>query len=257
MFSVRILSSSDSQQPSQLCFCKNPNIQVVAKHITQRITVKIKLSEKNKAFTVASILNKVRENALSSSKSSNKTVKNKAAAFKDSVPAKDFNVAHKADNHEDSSSFNDEQPQSLSKLPVKVSHKSPAKHVKAGDQKHWFCSKKSFDNEVDKDTCKSQHLLEQVACSPSKKGFIANIALVDMHSLIEKLISRVYYVQPTEFEKPNVNNIVEAFNKKDVCDTKFINLACQLRDDKLDDEERGNLICLANTKIFVTKIIKL
>ncbi len=66
---------------------------------------------------------------------------------------------------------------------------------------------------------------EQIACSPSKKGFIANIALIDMHSLIEKLISRVHYIQPTEFEKLNVNDMVEAFSEKDVHGTKFVNLA--------------------------------
>jgi hypothetical protein len=99
--------------------------------------------------------------------------------------------------------------------------------------------------------------LEQVARLPSKKGFIANIALVDMHSLIEKLISRVYYVQPIKFKELNVNDMVEALNKKDIRGTKFINLACQLRDDKLNDKKQDNLICLANTKIFVTKIIKL
>jgi hypothetical protein len=82
-----------------------------------------------------------------------------------------------------------------------------------------------------------QRLLEQVTYLPSKKGFIANIILVDMHLLIEKLISRVYYIRPIEFEKLNVNNIVEAFSEKDVHSTKFINLACQLRDNKLDDEK--------------------
>ncbi len=81
------------------------------------------------------MLEKVRKSALSSSKSSDKTVKNKAAAFEDFNPAKDFN-ARKADDYEDSSSFKDKQPQSPSILQVKVSHKSPAKHVKAGDQKH-------------------------------------------------------------------------------------------------------------------------
>jgi hypothetical protein len=78
-----------------------------------------------------------------------------------------------------------------------------------------------------------------------------------MHSLIEKLISRVYFVQPTESKELNVNDIVEAFSEKDVCGTKFINLARQLRDDELDNEERGNLIRLANTKISVTKMIEL
>ncbi len=97
---------------------------------------------------------------------------------------------------------------------------------------------------------------EQITRLPSKKGFIANTALVDMHSLIEKLI-RVHFVQPTEFEEPNVNDMVEALSEKDVRGTKFINLARQLRDDELDNEERGNLICLANTKISVTKMIKL
>jgi phage-related tail fiber protein len=87
------------------------DIQVVAEHITRRITVKIESSEnlqKKKASTVASVLEKVRESALSSSKSSDKTVKNKAAASEDSAPAKDFS-ARKADDHEDSSSFEDEQ----------------------------------------------------------------------------------------------------------------------------------------------------
>ncbi len=98
---------------------------------------------------------------------------------------------------------------------------------------------------------------EQIARSPSKKGSIANTALVDMHSLIEKLISKVHFVQPTKSEEPNVNDMVEALSEKDVRGTKFINLARQLRDDELDDEERGNLIHLANTKIFVTKMIKL
>ncbi len=79
------------------------------------------------------MFNKVKENALSSLKSSNKTVKNKAATFKDSAPAKDFNAAHKADNHKDSSFSNNEQPQSLLKLLVKVSYKSPAKHAKIRD----------------------------------------------------------------------------------------------------------------------------
>jgi hypothetical protein len=64
-------------------------------------------------------------------------------------------------------------------------------------------------------------------------------------------------VQPTEFKKFNVNDMVEALNKKDIRSTKFINLARQLKDNELDNEERGNLICLANTKISVTKIIKL
>jgi deoxycytidylate deaminase len=58
-----------------------------------------------------------------------------------------------------------------------------------------------------------------------------------MHLLIEKLINRVYYVQPTESEEPNINDMVEAFNKKDICSTKFINLAHQLRDNELDDEK--------------------
>jgi hypothetical protein len=114
------------------------DIQVVAEHITWRITVKIESSEnlqKKKASTVASVLEKVRESALSSLKSSDKTIKNKAAAFEDSAPAKDFN-ARKADNHKDSSSFEDEQPQSSLRLQVKVSHKSPAKRAKAGDQEH-------------------------------------------------------------------------------------------------------------------------
>jgi hypothetical protein len=114
------------------------NIQVVAEHITRRITVKIESSEnlqKKKASTVASMLEKVRESALSSSKSSNKTVKNKTAAFEDSAPAKDFS-ARKADDHEDSSSFKDEQPQSPLRSQAKVSHKSPAKRAKAGDQEH-------------------------------------------------------------------------------------------------------------------------
>ncbi len=159
------------------------------------------------------MLEKVRESALSSSKSSNKTVKNKTAAFKDFAPAKNFS-ARKADDHEDSSSSKDEQPQSPLRSQAKVSHKSPAKRVKAEDQKHWSRSKKSSDDEVDEDICKSQRLKEQIACSPSKKGSIANIALVDMHLLIEKLISRVYFVQPTESEEPNVNNMVEALSKE-------------------------------------------
>jgi hypothetical protein len=111
------------------------NIQVVTEHITRRITVKIESSEnlqKKKASTVASVLKKVRESALSSLKSSNKTVKNKAAAFEDSAPAKNFS-ARKADDHEDSSSSEDEQPQSPLRSQVKVSHKSPAKRAKAGD----------------------------------------------------------------------------------------------------------------------------
>jgi hypothetical protein len=78
-----------------------------------------------------------------------------------------------------------------------------------------------------------------------------------MHLLIKRLISRVYYVQPTESKELNVNNMVEALSKKDICSTKFINLTRQLRDNKLDDEKRDNLIRLANTKIFVTKMIKL
>ncbi len=235
------------------------DIQVVVEHITRRITVKIESSEnlqKKKASTVANVLEKVRESALSSLKSSDKTVKNKAAAFEDSAPAKNFNAC-KADDHEDSSSSEDEQPQSPLRLQAKVSHKSPAKRAKAGDQKHWSRPKKSSDDEVDEDIHKSQRLKEQIACSPSKKGFIANTALVDMHSLIEKLISRVHFVQPTESEEPNVNNMVEALSEKDIRSTKFINLARQLRDDELDDEEQGNLIRLANTKISVTKMIKL
>jgi hypothetical protein len=100
-------------------------------------------------------------------------------------------------------------------------------------------------------------LKEQIACSLSKKGSIANIALVDMHSLIEKLISRVHFVQPTESKELNVNDMVEALSEKDVRGTKFINLARQLRDNELDDEEQGNLIRLANTKISVTKMIEL
>jgi hypothetical protein len=78
------------------------------------------------------MLEKVRESALSSLKSSDKTVKNKAAASKDFAPAKDFS-ARKADDYEDSSSSKDEQPQSPLRLQAKVSHKSPVKHVKAGD----------------------------------------------------------------------------------------------------------------------------
>jgi hypothetical protein len=46
---------------------------------------------------------------LSSLKSSNKTIKNKTTTFKNFTPVKDFN-AHKADNHKNSSSFEDEQP---------------------------------------------------------------------------------------------------------------------------------------------------
>jgi hypothetical protein len=94
-----------------------------------------------------------------------------------------------------------------------------------------------FNDKVDKDTYKSQRLKEQVACLPSKKGFIANIALVDMHLLIKKLISRVHYVQPIESKKLNINDIIKAFNKKDICNTKFINFACQLKDDKLNDKK--------------------
>jgi hypothetical protein len=197
--------------------------------------------QKKKASTVASVLEKVRESALSSSKSSDKTVKNKAAAFKDSAPAKDLS-ARKADDHKDSSSSKDEQPQSPLRSQAKVSHKSPAKRAKAGDQKYWSHPKKSSNDEVDENIHKSQRLKEQIACSPSKKGSIANTALVDMHLLIEKLINRVHFVQPTEFEEPNVNDIVEALSEKDVCGTKFINLARQLRDNELDDEEQDNLI---------------
>jgi hypothetical protein len=131
------------------------------------------------------MLDKVRENALSSSKSSDKTVKNKAATFKNSASAKNFSAAYKADDHKDSFSSNNKQLQSL----------------------------------------------------PSKKGFIVNIALVNMHSFIEKLISKVYYVQPTESEKLNINDMVEALSKKDVRSTKFINLARQLKDNELDDEK--------------------
>jgi hypothetical protein len=111
------------------------------------------------------VLEKVRESALSSLKSSNKTVKNKAAAFKDFAPAKDFN-ARKADDHEDSSSSEDEQPQSLLRLQAKVSYKLPAKCAKVGDQEHWSRPKKSSDDEVDKDIRKSQRLKEQIARSP-------------------------------------------------------------------------------------------
>jgi hypothetical protein len=52
------------------------------------------------------MLEKVRESALSSSKISNKTVKNKATAFKDFV--KNFN-ARKVNDHKDSFSSEDEQ----------------------------------------------------------------------------------------------------------------------------------------------------
>jgi hypothetical protein len=52
------------------------------------------------------MLNKVKESTLSFSKSSNKTVKNKAAAFEDSAPVKNFNAACKADDYEDRFSFN-------------------------------------------------------------------------------------------------------------------------------------------------------
>jgi hypothetical protein len=48
--------------------------------------------QKKKNSTVASMLEKVRESALSSLKSSNKIVKNKAAAFKDFTLVKDFIV---------------------------------------------------------------------------------------------------------------------------------------------------------------------
>ncbi len=82
------------------------------------------------------MFNKIKKNALSSSKSSNKTVKNKAAAFKDSALVKDFSAAHKADDYENSFSSNDEQLQSLIRSLVKVSHKSPAKRVKTEDQKY-------------------------------------------------------------------------------------------------------------------------
>jgi hypothetical protein len=51
--------------------------------------------------------------------------------------------------------------------------------------------------------------------------------------------------------------MVKAFSEKDVRSTKFINLTCQLKNNELDDKEQGNLICLTNTKIFVTKIIEL
>ncbi len=200
------------------------------------------------------MLKKVRKSALSSLKSNNKTVKNKTAAFKDSAPVKDFSN-RKADDHKDSSSSEDEQPQSSLRSQVKVSHKSSAKCVKAGDQKHWFRLKKSLNDEIDEDICKLKRLKEQIACLPNKKGFIANIALVDMHSLIEKLISRVHYMQPTKFKELNVNDMIEAFNKKDIYSTKFINLACQFRDNELDNKKQDNLICLANTKISVTKII--
>jgi hypothetical protein len=64
-------------------------------------------------------------------------------------------------------------------------------------------------------------------------------------------------VQSTKFKKFNINDMVKAFNKKDICSIKFINLARQLRDNKLNDEKQGNLICLANIKICITKIIKL
>ncbi len=129
-------------------------------------------------------------------------------------------------------------------MQVKVSYKSPAKRAKAGDQKHWFRLKKLFNNEINKNIHKLQCLKEQITCSPSKKGFITNIALVDIHLLIEKLINKVHYMQPIKSEELNVNDIVE-------------DLAHQLRDNELDNEERDNLICLTNIKIFVTKIIKL
>jgi hypothetical protein len=54
-------------------------------------------------------LTRLKKNALSSLKSSNKTVKNKAAAFKDFAPVKDFNITYKADNYKDSFFSNNEQ----------------------------------------------------------------------------------------------------------------------------------------------------
>jgi hypothetical protein len=61
------------------------------------------------------MLNKVRKSALSSLKSSNKTVKNKATAFKDFALTKDFNITCKANNYKNRPFFNNEQLQSLSR----------------------------------------------------------------------------------------------------------------------------------------------
>jgi hypothetical protein len=55
------------------------------------------------------VLEKVKESALSSLKSNNKIIKNKATTFKDFAPAKNFS-AHKVDDYEASSSFEDKQP---------------------------------------------------------------------------------------------------------------------------------------------------
>jgi uncharacterized membrane protein YvbJ len=113
-----LLSDKNSQDISKLATIiddnndnvKEDNIQIVIKHITWHITVKIELLEnlqKKKTFIVANMLNKVRKNALSFLKSSDKIVKNKAAAFKNFV--KDFSTACKANNYENSFFFNDEQ----------------------------------------------------------------------------------------------------------------------------------------------------
>lgn len=61
-------------------------------------------------------------------------------------------------------------------------------------------------------------------------------------------------MQPSDSKESQTSNMVD---EKDVCNKKFLTLTCQLRDKKLINEERSNLIRLANTKISVTKIIEL
>jgi hypothetical protein len=67
-----------------------------------------------------------------------------------------------------------------------------------------------------------------------------------MHLLIKKLINKVYYIQPTKSEKLNINDIVEAFNQKDVYNIKFINLAYQLKNNELDNKKKYKNLCYKN-----------
>ena len=50
--------------------------------------------------------------------------------------------------------------------------------------------------------------------------------------------------------------MAEAFNKKDFQGEKFLKLANSLKSGTLTDKEHSDLICLANTKLVIGKMIE-
>ncbi len=221
---------SDEEVSSQY---EDNDVQYISERITRRITIKIETDakkNKKKDDNVKRVVGKVKgASAIEEPPASNKLPGSTVAISPHSPP---------------------KSPKKLEQSP----HKSPVRKKK-GDPQNWT-RPALHEYDSDDEERKSQRLQDKVLKAPKTSAVnLANTALIDMQSFVDKLITKVHFVRPIEHSEED-EDMVEALSEHDLQGEKFLELAASLKENRLSDEQRSDLIRLANTKVSLGKMIQ-